>query len=221
MRTTVRWILISVLIMDGLFAVLYFSGALTPTYAQEAVAEEATAEKPADSPLPENLAARFADNPWSQQTLEALGREMAARAEALERREADLVELERASEVLERAGIEESAPEETVREKTEAAATPAGTAEKTEPAPPPVDPAEAAASHTAFLRLQKAYENMEPDSAAQALSGLAKKDQQAVVRLLLGWNPRVSGAILDALTQTNPELAADLSYEIWKLSGGK
>ena len=71
----------------------------------------------------------------------------------------------------------------------------------------------------AFKRIQRAYENMEPDSAAKALVELAARNQDAVVELLLGWQPRTSGAILDALTQTDPALAAELSYRVWKTGG--
>jgi hypothetical protein len=60
---------------------------------------------------------------------------------------------------------------------------------------------------------------MEPESAARAVAGLAKKDNECVVQLLLGWKPRTSGQILDALTQLDPGLAAQLSYEVWKRSG--
>jgi hypothetical protein len=68
----------------------------------------------------------------------------------------------------------------------------------------------------AFLRLLHAYENMEPESAAKAIAELAAKDKEAVVQMMLGWKPRTSGQILDALTQFNPKLAAELSYEVWK-----
>jgi len=71
----------------------------------------------------------------------------------------------------------------------------------------------------AFTRLQRAYETMEPESAAKALNELATRDREAVVALVLGLKPRTSGAILDAVTQINPALAADLSYTIWKRSG--
>jgi flagellar motility protein MotE (MotC chaperone) len=85
------------------------------------------------------------------------------------------------------------------------------------PAPAPVTIAKGSpAKSEAFTRLLRAYENMEPESAAKALAGLAVRDKEAVVQLLLGWKPRTSGAILDALTQINASLAADLSYEVWK-----
>lgn len=71
----------------------------------------------------------------------------------------------------------------------------------------------------AFKRLMRAYENMEPESAAKALAALAERDPEVVVELLMGFKPRTSGAILDALTQRNASLAADLSYEIWRRSG--
>ena len=70
-------------------------------------------------------------------------------------------------------------------------------------------------------RSQRAYENMEPESAALALAELAYLDQEAVVQLLISWQPRTSGAILDALTQADPMLAASLSYEIWRQGGKK
>ena len=61
----------------------------------------------------------------------------------------------------------------------------------------------------------------EPAASEPGLAELAALDQQAVVQLLLGWQPRTSGAILDALTQTHAELAAKLSYEIWKQYSAK
>ena len=85
-------------------------------------------------------------------------------------------------------------------------------------APEPKGPATAAKSQ-AFVRLQRAYESMEPESAAKALVALAARDKEVVIDLLMGWKPRTSGAILDALTQNNAGLAADLSYEIWRRSG--
>jgi flagellar motility protein MotE (MotC chaperone) len=75
------------------------------------------------------------------------------------------------------------------------------------------------AKNDAFTRLQRAYESMEPEAAAKALSELASRDREAVVALILGLKPRTSGAILDAVTQIDPALAADLSYAIWKRSG--
>lgn len=82
------------------------------------------------------------------------------------------------------------------------------------------EPAPAAALKAdAFKRLLRAYENMEPESAARALAALAERDPEVVVELLMGFKPRTSGAILDALTQRNASLAADLSYEIWRRSG--
>jgi hypothetical protein len=77
----------------------------------------------------------------------------------------------------------------------------------------------AARKADAFRRLLRTYENMEPESAAKALAALAERDLEVVVELLMGFKPRSSGAILDALTQKNAALAADLSYEIWRRSG--
>lgn len=67
-----------------------------------------------------------------------------------------------------------------------------------------------------FDKLLKAYEGMEPDNAAIALSELHGKDRLVVVDLLLGLKPRQSAAALDALAALAPRIAADVSYEIWK-----
>jgi hypothetical protein len=83
-------------------------------------------------------------------------------------------------------------------------------------APAPAARGAGVAQADAFRRLLRAYENMEPESAARALAELAQRDRRAVVELVLGSKPRTSGAILDALTRTHPGLAADLSYEIWR-----
>jgi flagellar motility protein MotE (MotC chaperone) len=147
----------------------------------------------------------------SPETLRQLGRRLADRATELDRREEDLRELARGAEVLRRAGLlppeEEASGEAVEPDATEAKA------EKDKPAAAGT----AARTATAFQSLQRAYENMEPESAARALAELAARDKQVVVELLLGWKPRTSGAILDALTQTDAALSADLSYEIWKL----
>ena len=132
--------------------------------------------------------------------MELLGRQLAERADELSRREAEVEELMRSAEVQRRlqetgdgAGTGPEDPE----------------SEGTDPEP-----------DFAFAQLQRAYENMEPESAALALAELAALDEEAVLQLLAGWKPRTSGQILDALTQTHPALAADLSYRIWK-QGGK
>jgi flagellar motility protein MotE (MotC chaperone) len=148
----------------------------------------------------------------SREGLRLLGRELAERAEMLARREAEVEELLRREEMRLMAETQGAEPG-TEPSTPSAEPVPAGV----EPAAEP-DPRDHAA-HEAFLRLSKAYENMEPDSAALALYELAAIDQEAVVQLLTGWPPRTSGAILDSLTQSNPEVAARLSYEIWKRSG--
>jgi flagellar motility protein MotE (MotC chaperone) len=128
--------------------------------------------------------------------LKLLGEELARRTEELEKREAEANEILRGAEVLRRAGI---TPEEA----------PAAVAAAAKEVP----------VSEAFKKLQRAYENMEPESAALAMIELAGRDQEAVVQLLLGWKPRTSGAILDAITQINSGLAADLSYQIWVRRG--
>lgn len=128
-----------------------------------------------------------------------------------------------------------AAPAEKVRAETAAAEpTPVDAIEtavaETEPAasaesmPEPLSEApapaiEPIATNDAFARLKRAYENMEPETAARAVRELAARDREAVVALLLGFNARTAGAILDGLTESDPALAADLSYEIWKRSG--
>jgi len=135
----------------------------------------------------------------TRETLALLGQRLAERAAALVRREQELDELLRGAEVQRRLA-ELNAP--------------AG-----EPAAPHAAEQPAVADGASFTRLQRAYENMEPESAAAALAELAALDQQAVLQLLAGWKPRTSGQILDALTQIDPGLAARLSYEIWRRGG--
>lgn len=140
----------------------------------------------------------------SREVLEQLGRELSERTEALRRREAELDELMRAEEVERRlTALDEQRRQREVAE-AESSDAPAGRAPERNPA---------------FENLQRAYENMEPESAAAALGELASLDEEAVLQLLAGWKPRTSGQILDALTQTDPELAGRLSYRIWKLGG--
>jgi flagellar motility protein MotE (MotC chaperone) len=196
MRTVARWFLVAVLVLDAAFVALVLSTSVaSSSRAEPSEPAESVAPQPAPAPAP-------APAPTTD-ALQLLGRELSERAAQLERRENELEELLRGSEVLRRAGLVE-----------EPAADPA-------PAPEPVTAgvgeAESPVTRAAFLSLQRAYENMEPDSAARAIAELAARDKEAVVELLLGWKPRTSGAILDALTQADPVLAADLSYEVWKL----
>jgi flagellar motility protein MotE (MotC chaperone) len=192
MRTLARVFLLTVLVLDVAFGAFFLMGSpLT-------IGAEPPDPTAADSG---NEAEQKAV--WDREALALLGQQLEARSRELERREAEYEELMRGAEVLRQAGL---LPGETPTPEVDAAAA------RRE--------AEAnAAGEEAFQRLQQAYENMEAESAARALSELAGRDREAVVELLLGWRPRTSGAILDALTQVNPSLAADLSYEIWKRSG--
>jgi flagellar motility protein MotE (MotC chaperone) len=70
-----------------------------------------------------------------------------------------------------------------------------------------------------FQHLLRAYENMEPENAARALEKLHEKDSTAVTDTLLGLGPRKSGAILDAIAASRPELAAEVSFEIIRRGG--
>lgn len=67
-----------------------------------------------------------------------------------------------------------------------------------------------------FEQLLKAYGGMDAENAASALVELYDKDRMVVVDLLLGLKARQAGATLDALAATNPQVAADLSFEIWR-----
>jgi len=189
MRTLARWFLVAVLAVDVAFGAFFFLGGPLSIGAE-----------PADAAPAEAAEEEAAD--WDRESLVQLGQQLEARTRELERRETELAELIRGADVLRAAGL---LPGETAAEEDQPEA----------PAEPEVDQE----GLEAFQRLARAYENMEAESAASALSELAARDREAVVQLLLGWRPRTSGAILDALTQTNPSLAADLSYEIWKKSG--
>jgi flagellar motility protein MotE (MotC chaperone) len=191
MRRSVRWFLITVLLVDASAA----AWLLTDPLGQA----QARAEEPAEA------APEAAAPPPDVEALHRLGLELAQRAAEIDRREAEIEELLRGQEVLRRAGLAEEATVQPASEATAAA--------------PETQPAVVEEPGEPFKRLQRAYENMEPESAAKALEELAARDRDAVVELLLGWPPRTSGAILDALTQTNAALAADLSYEVWKRSG--
>jgi flagellar motility protein MotE (MotC chaperone) len=194
-----RWFLLAVLALDVVFAVFLFLGG-PPSVGAERQLE---VESALDAAETDDGAG---GSPWTRQALSRLGAQLEERSRELDRREAEIEELLRGSEVLRRAGLLPGDAEAEAAVET--------------PATEPTGPSEEEiAGRQAFASLQQAYENMEPDSAAQALSELADRDKEAVVELLLGWRPRTSGSILDSLTQINPALAADLSYEIWKRSG--
>lgn len=190
MKTRIRWILAVVLVVDLGLAIAFLGGALDPILA----------EGPATAPPDDAVAGAIApDEAVDTEAWLAVGEELSRRSEELERMEEELSELLRAPEILRRAGLD--VPGETATAKAGAPDSGPGVVSED------------------FLRLQRAYENMEPESAARALIELAGRDREAVVELLLGWKPRTSGAILDAVTQVKPGLAADLSYEIWTRRG--
>lgn len=72
------------------------------------------------------------------------------------------------------------------------------------------------ATAPSFERLLKAYEGMEPENAASALSRLYERDRNVVVDVLLGLRSRQAALVLDAVAATHPQIAADLSLEIWQ-----
>jgi flagellar motility protein MotE (MotC chaperone) len=67
-----------------------------------------------------------------------------------------------------------------------------------------------------FQRLLKAYEGMEPENAAAALSQLYQRDREVVVDVLLGLRSRQAALVLDAVAAGHPQIAAELSLEIWQ-----
>ena len=71
-------------------------------------------------------------------------------------------------------------------------------------------------SAPSFDRLLKAYEGMEPENAASALAQLYERDREVVVDVLLGLRSRQAAAVLDAVAAGHPQIAADLSLEIWQ-----
>jgi flagellar motility protein MotE (MotC chaperone) len=71
-------------------------------------------------------------------------------------------------------------------------------------------------SAPSFERLLKAYEGMEPENAAAALAQLYQRDRDVVVDVLLGLRSRQAALVLDAVAAGHPQIAADLSLEIWQ-----
>ncbi len=193
MRTGWRYVLAFVLVVDVAVAVMIATGGLAAT-------GTATQKTAAGASQPSNP-----DPAGTRDAIRKLGEQLAQRSAELDRRQAELDEARRGAEVLKRAGLLPEEPAEP--EPAPAAAGKKAGAKGQKPQP------------DAFTRLQRAYENMEPDSAAKALAELADRDKKAVVKMLVGWKPRTSGAILDALTQLKPALSADLSYEIWRKGG--
>ncbi|HNX20130.1 MAG TPA: hypothetical protein PKG80_07635, partial [Acidobacteriota bacterium] len=53
-----------------------------------------------------------------------------------------------------------------------------------------------------------------PENAARALAELYNRDRDTAIDLMLALPARRSGAILDALAQTKPGLAADISADM-------
>ena len=202
MRRALRWFIYSVVAVDAVVAaVLLLGGLSTPGGAADTTA---TKPAPAQAPATEPKPATAESHPL-------LAEELAKRAAELERKQAELDEAIRGAEVLRRAGLApELPPEETTAQETRAPKPAKASKKNAKGAKPEVDP---------FTKLGRAYENMEPDSAAKAVAELALRDQQAVVQMLMGWKPRTAGAVLDALTRIQPSLAADLSYEIWRQGG--
>lgn len=195
MNKLARWLLIGVLVGNSMIAAFVLGGAsYSPVHAQEPEPKE--------------------EQDPTREALRLLGEELAQRSEALEQREAEFNELTRAEELRLREAL-------TTTPDAIADTVPGTPAQATATAE--VDTSDASlgsdAAQQAFSRLSKAYENMEPESAALAMQELATIDGEAVVQLLSGWPPRTSGGILDALTQIDPGLSAKLSYEIWKRAG--
>ena len=226
MKRMATILLALVALADVVFLAAVGTGLLFPGVAQAQTAEPEAAPPPTEAAaFDENAVPSGEPQPtaqpteWSRVMLSELGKSLSARAAKLEERERELDELLHGVEVLRRAGFQPAdGDEEGVDggDVDEAAATARQQQEAAEAAA--VAEAQAQAD-AAFDRLQRTYAAMEPDNAAQALKALSARDKDAVVQLILSWQPRTSGAILDSLTLLDPKLAADLSYEIWALRG--
>ena len=206
MRRLARWFMVLVLVLDAVVVTVLLTGGTTQIFAQQA--PKANSEQPAAfEPSAASESAADESTRWTKDALQLLGNALAARSEELDRRQLEVEELARSVETLKRAGIDQEAPSAGAEN------------EGNTPGLPPGSQQAGAHRQELFTRLSKTYENMEPASAAAALSKLALLDKGAVVELILGWKPRVAGAVLDELTLSDPALAADLSYGIWLLSG--
>ncbi len=177
----------AVLLVDSLT-----TGVLVPRVeAREPAATPAASAPPAAAAKPQPAAATVPAAPADtiEQTYLDLVAQLTAHNETLTRKEQELAERERQFAVLR---------QELLAEKANAPA------------------AGAAAKSAAFDKLLKAYEGMDPANAAAAMAELYNKDRGVTVDVLLGLKARQSGAILDALAETSPTIAAELSLEVWK-----
>jgi hypothetical protein len=194
MRAPLRWFLFAVLALDAAAAAAYLTGVVAPvSAAQPAATAAATGAATNAATTPAALPADVPQSPAPAAV--PAGTPASAEGDPA------------AGPVTATAPGSDDAPGERDPDDVPATEDPAD------------DAAPANDRGAAFTRLLRAYENMEPESAAKAIGELAARDREAVVELVMGWKPRTCGAILDALTQTNPALAADLSYTIWKRSG--
>jgi flagellar motility protein MotE (MotC chaperone) len=170
-------------------------GMLVPrAEAKGSVAERARPAAPAASVTP---AAAEAGASEAEAAYRALIIELQQQKQALDRRAGELADRER------RLREQNQSPEDGAEVRPGGRGGAAGGAT-------------ASAPHTAFDRLLKAYEGMDPENAAAALAKLYAKERQVVVEVLLGMKPRQAAAVLDAIAATAPSVAAELSLEIWK-----
>jgi hypothetical protein len=206
MRSAVRWFVVLVLAADAVVALLVLGSALLGTSAATAVAPPSAKAEPASPAAPASAATTPAPLPVQP------------------RAEAKVPEPPPVKERIAAAStpgpvMPDSPVLRAAGDETDAAIPGTVGADAAPPIASEPKAAKGAAKNQAFVRLQRAYESMEPESAAKALVALAARDKEVVIDLLMGWKPRTSGAILDAVTQNNAGLAADLSYEIWRRSG--
>lgn len=71
-----------------------------------------------------------------------------------------------------------------------------------------------AAADRVFRRIVRAYESMEADGAAAALTRLAEEDSYSVVRTLLAMDPLRAGAVLDSMSRRAPDTTAKITAEM-------
>jgi hypothetical protein len=150
-------------------------------------AEEAGSPK--ESPPTPSMAEAQARE--AEATFRELIAEAAEQKRALERRAAELAERERQVVVLRRelAGVAPARTNERPREGLAAARPADGD----------------------FGRVARAFGGMSPENAARALLELYSRDRRVAVDLALGLPPARAAAVLDAVAQTRPSVAADIA----------
>jgi flagellar motility protein MotE (MotC chaperone) len=191
-------VLVAGMLANGLLLIDALSlGWIVPVTEAQATAGPASGEEAGETEAPKHPAEQGPE--IARATYRRLIDELSARKSGLEERAEELAERERQVEVVRQELATERTELEALREKVRK--------ERQE--------AEGR-SAPSFDRLLKAYEGMEPENAAAALSQLYQRDREVVVDVLLGLRSRQAAAVLDAVAAQHPQIAAELSLEIWQ-----